>query len=527
MEADREDRVVRSLRRPAAGVLLALCCASLSLGAQQKDSVVASAGGDSVSIRLVDVDMRAAVQALSRYLDRPVVFGAVAGGRVTLETPRPVPAGEVQRLLRGMLESQNYELWPDSAAALYRVRQKEARPLAPAPDPLARAASGPSSPAQGLQLFVIHLRHAKAADVAATVNSLYGRGSALGERDSRRPATLDRQLDQQNVQLPQRPSVGDVPTMTTPRTGAPEAVGAVAGRVANLAGDVTIVPDERGNSLLIRASEGDFALINAAVRELDVRPLQVLIEVLIAEVRKDRSLSFGVEGTLPETGIHGVAGAATASATTSGLGLGDFVLRVMNVGGADATLVLRAASERGNATILSRPVLLAANNEPAEINVGSQRPFVALSRVLPTDAASRDQVVDYKPVGTRLRVVPTISADGYVMLDVTQEINAATSEQAFDAPVISTRSVDTRLLVRDGQTIVLGGLTDHQREHSQGGIPILSSIPWIGGLFGRVKHTSNDTELFVFLTPRVIRTDEEGDAVTKPRQKAIEEKTHD
>lgn len=523
MEVDREDRVVRPSRLILHAAMFLLLGAA-PLAAQQGEPVVAR--GDSVSIRLVDVDMRAAVQALSRYLDRPVVFGAVSGGRVTLETPRPVPAADVPRLLRGILESQNYELWPDSAANLYRVRQKEAHALTPPVDPLARAASPALPGAQGLQLFVIHLRHAKSADVAATVNALYGRGSALGERDSRRPATLDQQLNQQNVQLPLRPSVGDIaPSAGPPRT--PEAVGAVAGRNANLAGDVTIVPDERANSLLIRASQGDFDLIDAAVKELDVRPLQVLIEVLIAEVRKDRSLSFGVEGNLPETRVRGVSGATTTSATTKGLGLGDFVLRVMNVGGADATVVLRAASERGNATILSRPVLLAANNEPAEINVGSQRPFVALSRVLPTDAASRDQVVDYKPVGTRLRVVPTISADGYVMLDVTQEINAATSEQAFDAPVISTRSVSTRLLVRDGQTIVLGGLTDHQREHSQGGVPILSSIPWIGGLFGRVQHTGNDTELFVFLTPRVIRSDEEGDAVTKPRQKAIEEKAHD
>ena len=141
-------------------------------------------------------------------------------------------------------------------------------------------------------------------------------------------------------------------------------------------------------------------------------------------------------------------------------------------------MVLRAAAERGDATILSRPVLLAANNEEAEINVGSQRPFVQVARVLPTDNTARDQVVQYKDVGTRLRVVPTISDDDYVMLQVTQEVNAATAEQAFDAPIISTRSVDTKLLVRDGQTIVLGGLTDRQRERTQGGVPV--QLAWVG-----------------------------------------------
>jgi len=109
-----------------------------------------------------------------------------------------------------------------------------------------------------------------------------------------------------------------------------------------------------------------------------------------------------------------------------------------------------------------------------------------------------------------------ISADGYVMLQVTQEINAATTELAFGAPVISTRSVETRLLIKDGQTIVLGGLTDRQREHRQGGVPVLSQIPWIGGLFGHFSRQVIETELFLFLTARVIRGDEDTERLTEP-----------
>jgi general secretion pathway protein D len=101
---------------------------------------------------------------------------------------------------------------------------------------------------------------------------------------------------------------------------------------------------------------------------------------------------------------------------------------------------------------------------------------------------------------------------------VTQEISAATAEQQFNAPIISTRSVDTRLLVRDSQTVVLGGLTDRQREVSQGGVPFLSSIPLIGGLFGRYHRNTTETELFLFLTPRIVRSDAEADAISKPFQ---------
>jgi general secretion pathway protein D len=192
------------------------------------------------------------------------------------------------------------------------------------------------------------------------------------------------------------------------------------------------------------------------VEELDIRPLQVLIEVVIAEVRRDRGLNFGVETVIPPHTIRGTN--TEISARSEGLGLGDLVVEVMKLGRVDLTATLSAAASRGDVSILSRPVLLAANNEPAEIMVGAQRPFIQVQRALPTDAPVRDQVVQFRDVGTRLTVVPTVSADGYVMLEVVQEVNAATAELAFDAPVISTRSIQTRLLVHDGHTAILGGL---------------------------------------------------------------------
>jgi len=134
-------------------------------------------------------------------------------------------------------------------------------------------------------------------------------------------------------------------------------------------------------------------------------------------------------------------------------------------------------------------------------------------------------VVQYMDVGTRLIVRPTISPDGYVVLEVTQEVNSATSEIAFNAPVISTRSVQTKLLIKDGQTVALGGLRDRERDSNQGGIPVLSSIPLIGGLFGHASRQSSDTELFLFLTPRVIRSDEEADSLTTPMLKRAKEST--
>jgi general secretion pathway protein D len=203
--------------------------------------------------------------------------------------------------------------------------------------------------------------------------------------------------------------------------------------------------------------------------------------------------------------------------TTSGLGgLGDFALRVMHVGGADLNLTLSAAANHGDVTVVSRPVVLTANNEAAQVMVGDQRPFVQLQRTLPTDNGVRDQVVQYKDVGTQLDVRPTISADGYVMLEVTQQVNDASDAESgvAGAPVISTRSVQTHLLVKDGQTAVLGGLAGHQRTSSRGGVPVLSRLPLLGWVFGRTHRTTAETELFIFLTPRVLRDDAEMDSAT-------------
>jgi general secretion pathway protein D len=386
---------------------------------------------------------------------------------------------------------------------MYRVQAK-----APPPAPAPAATAGATAHAGGaVQLYVIRLKHARAPDVAATVNALFGRASALGEPGSARPATLDQQL-QSTMIAPATPGGN------TPQPSTPAPIGGATNRSASFTGDVTIVPDARSNSLFIRASESDYDLIVNAVQQLDTRPLQVLIEVIIAEVERTNSLAFGIDATLPPTKVNG--GPTVINGSQTGAGLTDVILHAMNLTGLNIDATLTAAAERGDVRILSRPVLIAANNQPATINVGSQRPFVQLSRTLPTDNASVDQVVQYKDVGTKLTVLPTISPDGYVGLEVTQEIDNATQEVAFDAPVISTRSIQTELLVKDGQTVALGGFTDAERDVTQGGIPFLSSIPLLGGLFGHASRQTAATEIYLFLTPHVIRSDQDADSVTHP-----------
>jgi general secretion pathway protein D len=468
----------------------------------QKPTPPISELGDSVTIHLVDVDLRVAVSALAPYLDRPVVFGAVAALRVTLETPRPVPRSGIVRLLSGVVSSQNLELALDTAAGLYRVRTHEPPPVPAQPSTAARASDV-------TQLYVIHLSHARAADVAATVNALYGRASALGE-----PGVNGGTLSSNLAQGAFQPALTPTPRGQT----APQNTNTGLGRSAVLSGETAIIPDAGTNSLLIRANAADFDLISAAVKQLDVRPLQVLIEVLIVEVSKNSNWAAGLGINFPNQGVKNTS--TSIGGSTPSAGLGDFAFNIMHGASPAFTAGLSAAAAKGEARILSRPVVLAENNQEAEILVGSQQPFIQVQQTQ-VGAVAQNQVVQYQDVGTKLTVKPTISTDGYVQLQLTQEVNQATDQVQFNAPVISTRTLKTQLLVRDSQTVVLGGLSSRERDKSSSGVPILSSIPVLGLLFGQQGRTNTGTEFFLFLTPRIVRDDIDVTKVTQPIDSAM------
>lgn len=447
--------------------------------------------GDSIEVRFVDADLRAVVQGLGRYLSKPLVVSGLPTARVSLESPGPIPAETAVALLRGLLTAQHLILVeePDYFTV---------SPEATAPQPPPAAAADATRSGAILELFVIRLKHARAADVAATVNLLFGGSGQFAGSGGLSNPSLAEQL-RRDVIPSDRASV-PVPAQT-------------ATPAAMLVGQTVIVPDELTNALLIRASQEDFSTLQSAIEQLDIRPLQVLIEVLIIEARKDKAFSLGADIRVPQQKVDG----GSIGGTVTGGGIGDLVITIMNLGRGRIDAVIRAAASRGDVRIVSQPVLLASNNQEARLMVGSQRPFVQVSRVQPTDNASRDQVVQYKDVGTSLTVRPTINQDRYVSLTIRQEINQATDETQFDAPIISTREAQTQVLVRDGQTIVLGGLRDRVKEQSQSGVPILSSIPLLGGLFGRASRRATETELYLFITPRIIATDAEADSVTMPR----------
>ena len=474
MDTPREGTVGR-LRLTLTASLVAV-----HAGLAGQDTSAVTVHGDSVSLRFVEADLRMVVQAIGRLLDRPLLAPQLPAVRVTLETPAPIARGTLAGLLAGLAET--HELTLEAESTFYRLVPRVSRRVSAAPQ---------EAP---LELFVIRLRHARAADVAALLSQLFG---GLGEFTGRAGQLGQRGLTEELRQARVPPGEPVAPAGQGPPSA--QAVG------AELGGPVTVVPDEFTNTLLVRASAADFEVIRQAVDQVDVRPLQVLIQVLIVEARRDHAFSLGTDLVLPPQSVG--PGDATVEATLAGGGRDDLIVGLMKLGTAQLDVVIRAAEARGHAKIISRPVLLASNGQEARILVGSQRPFVQVSRSLPTDTPTRDQVVQYKDVGTKLTVIPTINADGYVSLEILQEVSTATAEVQFDAPVIATRETATQLLVKDGQTAILGGMRDVLQEVTSSGIPLLSSIPIVGGLFGAQDRRRSEAELFVFLTPTVLRDD--------------------
>ncbi|HVZ48736.1 MAG TPA: secretin N-terminal domain-containing protein, partial [Gemmatimonadaceae bacterium] len=282
------------------------------------------------------------------------------------------------------------------------------------------------------------------------------------------------------------------------------------GALANAA-QIRIVADEGTNSLLIRSTQADFQLIQGLLGGIDLRPLQVLIEVTIAEVSRSTSLDLGLGGTATKKG------AATGARDTVALlpahpSASDFIYRLTAGNGSISyAAAINALQSRGDVKILSRPVIIAQNNKEAVLNVGEQRPFVQVNQSVTTGTVPTTvQTIQYIPVGTTLTITPTINVDGYVNMAVDQTNDAATNEIQFSAPVITKREATTQIFLRDGQTTVIGGLAGDNVSKTVSGVPLLSRIPLIGGLFfGNTQKTTTTNELFLFLTPHIISTDED------------------
>jgi general secretion pathway protein D len=448
----------------------------------QQQNIRRTQGG--VTLNFQDVDLSYVISALAQTASINVVYSNMPQTQVTVRTSQPVSIENVATLIRQLAFSNGVSIVEGNG--FMRLQ--------------GGAQAGEQQPRQ---LYIQRLQHARAPTLATTLMSLFGGGTVVTSA-GQAASTLSQQLAAIERQNAQTRALAQAQQQQGVQIQIPQ-----LRATGELEAPVNIVPDELTNSLLVRATAGDWQIIQQAIEALDLRPLQVVIEVLIVEVSHNDDLSTGMSLFAEKT--KGDNSTSTLLPYTPGTS--DFSLSLIRSGDVNIEATIAALSTTGDVHIISRPVVHAQNNQEANILVGSQRPFVQVSQAAATSDLVRNDVVSYRSVGTSLTITPTINEEGYVNLLVAQEVSSATSEVQFGAPVISTREATTQVLARTGQTVVIGGLVDHQLDKTRSGIPLLKDIPILGYLFGSTRETTANSELFLFLTPYIVATDEDADRV--------------
>lgn len=367
----------------------------------------------------------------------------------------------------------------------------------------------------GLRTYVVKLRYASSDDLASVLGQLYGATVGASRRTSLDDASLSRNVgafrDREVETMRQRRDLQQ--SMPAPTAPAVRDSGRGPG---TMIGQTVIVSSPPSNSLVIRTAPSNYGLLRETIDSLDKRPVQVLMEVTVAEVVLGRGTEYGINWATATGTATSNRGAQFGQPTVPDTldPIQDFVGRVTRLGKVDVRAVLRAIASNSTVNVLSTPEILAVNNREARILVGSKVPFIASTR-LGNDVAI-DRAVQYQDVGTQLTLIPTINDDGYVSVQLLQEVSSLsnqTVQAALNAPVITTREASTRAIVRDGQTVVIGGLIGTSTELVASGVPFLKDIPGLGYLFRRQSTAKSRTELAIFITPYIVRTDAEADAL--------------
>ena len=301
------------------------------------------------------------------------------------------------------------------------------------------------------------------------------------------------------------------------RTAAPQSGGAAA--LANV-GRNSVVVDKSTNTLIFQVAQEEYAQIIALLQTLDRPARAALIEVTVAELSVDDSARLGVE--------WGFSDSQGGGGTVGGLGLGTagFNYRILNAVGS-LKVALNALATANRATILSSPRVLARNGEMATIQVGQEVPIVtsqqSTNTTTPGGNAQVLQTIQYRSTGVILKVKPVIHSGDQIDLDVSQEVSSATSTSTgvSASPTFSTRKLDTKLTLRNGATVMLGGLISEDTTRGSTGVPGLKDIPFVGHLFSNQNQGGGRRELIVLITPYLINDNADAEAVTEAFRRVL------
>ena len=370
----------------------------------------------------------------------------------------------------------------------------------------------------GSRLFVYQVRNGKAENLAQLVGDLFSSRRTSTTAPALAPGQRPTEIRTAPFGQPQ-PTPQTTTTTTTAPAGA--ATFSLPGGVGTTQNEVRVIADKDTNSLLIVATSGDYEVIEQALRKLDVIRRQVLVEVMLAEVKLTDDLSFGIDwflksrnntsGTLRTGNNLPATPTDPVAAFTGGL-------QLINLGGAGVRAVLQTFGEEGRAKILASPQIMVLDNEKAEIKVGDR---ISVQTQAQTGVSTGTGVLNsfqYIETGILLAVTPRINSGGLVTLEVNQEVSAPTSAVnpvINPNPDISTRSAKTSVVVASGESIALGGMIRETGSYNSTGIPLLSKIPLIGAAFGTQTYNRERTELVLVITPKIVSDPAQAREVTQ------------
>lgn len=302
--------------------------------------------------------------------------------------------------------------------------------------------------------------------------------------------------------------------------------------------NVQVVPDKATNTLVIMAEREDYKVLENIIKQLDVPRAMVYIEALIMEVNANKAFNLGVEwrglmdtgkisgsdmtgqsaafigsggaGTTSNPGAYNILGGLTNTAFPSGFSMG-IVGAGITIGGIlfpNIGAVVQAYKTDSEVSILSTPQIMTLDNEEAEINVGSNVPYITRqdSSSTTTTNTVNYNTYEYKDVGVILNITPHINEENFIRLKISQQVTKVTSGTDKGTPTTLKRTAKTTVVVKDKDTIVIGGLVGDSTQDNTYKVPLFGDIPLLGWFFKTNSTSREKTNLYVFLTPHIVRT---------------------
>ncbi|MCZ6804297.1 MAG: type II secretion system secretin GspD [Proteobacteria bacterium] len=371
----------------------------------------------------------------------------------------------------------------------------------------------------GQNLYVYNVQNAKAVEIADILGNIFENSSSSTSSSNTAvlaPGTTPVEIISEN---------NTEENTAAPTSARPVSVGDSALSLTSV-GSVKIIADDTRNALVILASSRDYKMVAAAIRKLDVVPLQVLIEASILEVTLNDDLSYGVEWFFKNQVGRSRGGQGTLDLGSAGIAAlaPGFSYTIVN-SASNIKIAINALASVSEVNVLSAPSLMVLDNQTATINVGDEIPVPTRQSTSNINSnAPTVNEIQYRNTGVTLTVTPRVNNSGLVTMEIKQEVSNAvdTTSSDIDAPTIQQRQIESTVAIHSGQTIVLGGLILNTQTNNESGIPGLYKIPLIGKLFGATSSEKRRTELIILLTPHVVRNDTDAKKITDEFRRKLE-----